>query len=383
MTTSTRPPKPSARRAKGDGSLFWSKKKQVWIGRVVTVDSLGVKRPRQVSDPDRAKCRAMLKAMLESRDAGTLTPRTNETLGQWIESWLANVVQKTRATNTYECYADTYKRYIKPHVGDLALPAVTAPVVQGLLIKLSELGQSYRVLQLTRTVLNGALSLAASPAWHLIPSNPVAGIVAPTTPHRGKPKVWSREHQQAFLDAAQGTENEALYRMALTMGIRQGELLGLQWSDVNLETRVVHVVRKLLQKNGKPAGLEDVKTKSSRRVLRMPPAVVASLRRHRQRLLERGLIACPQVFPTSTGAYHSKSDVYHAFQRFIAKAGLPKISFHGLRHTYVTEMLTRVKVEFVSPAVGHSKTSVTQDIYLGHTDAMVDELDRAATEAWR
>jgi integrase len=180
----------------------------------------------------------------------------------------------------------------------------------------------------------------------------------------------SRVQARKLLQTAEGNRLEALYVLAVTTGMRQGELLGLGWEDVDLEAGVVRVKRKLTLAKGGPR-LTEPKTRGSRRQIRLTSSAVEALEKHRERQqteraasngswTDRGLVFC-----TGRGTL-IRRDNLHAkhWKPLLRRAGLPDIRFHDLRHTCATLLLTKgVHPKIVSEMLGHSSIAITLDTY--------------------
>ncbi len=184
----------------------------------------------------------------------------------------------------------------------------------------------------------------------------------------------TREQVHQLLAAASGHRLEALYVLAITTGMRQGELLGLRWSDVDLAGCWLQVRRALQYQPGMGYVFVEPKTATSRRRIQLPTVVVAALHRHRPRQVAERLAAGPLwtdfdlVFPNTVG---KPMDGIHLLRRdflpLLERAGLPRIRFHDLRHTAATLLLGQrhASVNAVSQMLGHSGAAVTVGIY-GH-----------------
>jgi integrase len=210
------------------------------------------------------------------------------------------------------------------------------------------------VLQLHR-VLHHALRDAKR--WGLVQRN-VSELVTPPRRARFEFRVLSADEAQAFLRAVRGDRLEALYVMAITTGMREGELFGLRWSDVNLTTRSVHLVRRL-------------KTKSSRRQVLLPRIAVEALTDHRIRQAAERARAGSEweenglVFPNAVGRpLHHSNFLHRDFYPLLERADLPKMRFHDLRHSAATLLLgLGVHPKVVSEMLGHSQIGITLDLY--------------------
>lgn len=149
---------------------------------------------------------------------------------------------------------------------------------------------------------------------------------------------------RAFLDAVRGDRLEALYAVAVAIGLRQGEILGLRWSDVDLDGGTIRVSQALQRVGGRMTFVEP-KSLRSRRTIPMPPTVARALRAHRARQLEERLAGGPDwnahdlVFISTTGTPLDGRNLTRRFQAVLERAGLPRMRFHDARHTCATLLL--------------------------------------------
>ncbi|TAK35631.1 MAG: site-specific integrase [Chloroflexota bacterium] len=173
-----------------------------------------------------------------------------------------------------------------------------------------------------------------------------------------------------FLAVAHGDRLEALFVVALTTGLRRGELLGLKWEDVDLSKGTLHVRRSAgrVYKGGVQVG--EPKSASGRRQVLLSRQAIQALREHRPRQSQDRLLAGEQwqekgfIFTSATGTPVESSTLARAFERLTERAELPRIPFHGLRHTYASMMLAEgVHPKIVQQALGHAKISLTLDLY--------------------
>jgi integrase len=183
-------------------------------------------------------------------------------------------------------------------------------------------------------------------------------------------KVLDASQVTNFLTAASGSRLEALFHLAVTTGLRQGELFGLKWSDLQWAAGVLQVQRQVQSVPGQGWNFTEPKTNAGRRSVRIGPGVVDALRRHKERqALEKQLagsrwVENDLIFPNSVGNPMNSSNLRVIFNRLLNEVGLPKIRFHDLRHTAASLMLNHnIPVIVVSNMLGHSKPSVTLDIY--------------------
>ena len=201
-------------------------------------------------------------------------------------------------------------------------------------------------------------------------------------------KFLSPDEARKLLETARGNHLEALYVLAVHTGMRQGELLGLKWGDVDLESGVIRIRRTLTRNKGRLV-LGEPKTKCSRRTVRLTDKAVQALREHLERQMEemkrRGDLYQDQGFIFTTGAA-TPVDPSHLRKRYFApllkKAGLPCIRFHDLRHTCATLLLSRnVHVKYVQELLGHATVAITLNTYSHVIPGMGDQTARAMEDA--
>jgi integrase len=176
-------------------------------------------------------------------------------------------------------------------------------------------------------------------------------------------RVLAPEQVNVLLTAALEDRFHALYVLAVTTGLRQGELLGLQWEDVDLASAVLHIRRALQEVAGR-LWLDEPKTAKARRTVDLPAVAVAALREHGDRMLAEAHLR-EFVFCDSQGGPVRKSNlIRRSFLPLLKRAGLPRIRFHDLRHTAATLLLLQgVHPKVVQERLGHSQISITLDTY--------------------
>jgi integrase len=249
-----------------------------------------------------------------------------------------------------------------------------------------EAGLAPRMVQLVHTTLHKALKQAVADG--LIPRNVTEAVKAPR-PVKKEMKPLSHVQARTLLEAARGERLEALYALALTTGMRQGELLGLKWEDIDLEAGILHVRRTLSTATGGGIRFGAPKTSRSRRSIRLPELALSSLKRHRRSQLEERMRLAglwkdhDLVFTTGVGTPKSRADlITRSFKPILRRANLPDIRFHDLRHTCATLLLSRgVHGKLVQELLGHATIAVTLDTYShvlpGMGDGLADAMDEA------
>jgi integrase len=321
---------------------------------------------------------AKLKQAKQAVEDGVDLSAEKLTLAQYLDKWLAAAVKPSVKTKTYEGYESTCRVRVVPRIGTKKLAKLTALDLQALYTDLAAAGLSPRSVQHTHRVLHRALAQAVR--WRLIPRNPCDGATAPKAT-RTEMKVLFPEQARAFLVATAEHPAHALYVLAITTGMRAGELLGLQWGDVNLDAGRLAVRRALQQQNG-GKGLVFVtpKTARSRRMILLSQRAIDALRAHRDRQVfqrrKAGSAWQEQdlVFASATGGPIDPSWSRQTFYAALKAAGLPRVRFHDLRHTAATLALVQgVHPKVVSDMLGHGTVGLTLDTYSHLLPAMHQE----------
>ena len=197
-------------------------------------------------------------------------------------------------------------------------------------------------------------------------------------------RPFSEEEARTFLEATHGDPFEALYILALTTGLRRGELLALKWNDADLERGTLRVGRALVKEGGRHA-VGETKTRRGRRQVNLTPRTVKALRVHRKRQLEEKmrLIGLYEdtglIFTTQRGTpVNPENLVRRSFKPLLSRAGLPDIRFHDLRHTCATLLLGRgVHPKLVQKLLGHATIAMTLDTYSHYLPSMGDQAANA------
>jgi len=311
------------------------------------------------------------------REQGLLVAGGRQTLGKFLIRWLEDSVTPTVRPKTYTSYSQLVRLHILPALGAVPLANLDPPRVQRFLNdKLEEGRLSARTIQYLHAVLRAALGQALK--WRLVHTN-VATLVDPPRTVRREIRALSPAEARTVLEATRGDWLEALYTLALAIGLRQGEALGLHWQDVDLEAGILRV--RLALQRVKGCGLQTVepKTARSRRSIVLPSQVVEGLRAHKSRQAKAG---CgwhdnDLVFTTATGKPLDGSSVTHRFQKLLRRAGLPHLRFHDLRHACASLLLAQgVHPRVVMETLGHSQISLTMNTY----SHVIPALQRDAAE---
>ncbi len=310
--------------------------------------------------PTKEEVRKQLTELHTQALHGGVSQPTQLTVAQYLTRWLEDVAKPKIRVTTYRQYEGLVRLHMIPHIGGIRLAKLTPAHVQGLYASLLRDGMSPRQCQMVHSRLFSALKRAVR--WKLIPSNPCADVDRPTAPTKRFVPLTPRQVLM-LLDAAEGSRLRALYVLAVFSGLRQGELLGLHWEDIDLETGMLRVRRQLQEVAGEME-LVEPKTAAGRRHVALPRVAIDALVEHRERMRAKGFDQT-WVFCDSRGGPIRKSNLRRkSFDPLLEKAGLPKVRFHDLRHTAATLLLVQdVHPKVVQERLGHSRIAITLDTY--------------------
>jgi integrase len=329
-------------------------------------------RPKRKAFYGRTKREALAKRnkALADYHAGLLIFDANkETVGQYLQRWLNESKRGNLAPRTYANYQSHIRGHLIPALGHVKLKSLTSAQIQALYRAKLDAGLSPATIHSIHAPLTGALKQAVR--WKLLAYNVAEAVELPKlVRHEGK--TFSVVEARRFLEAARGERLEALYVLAITCGLRQGELLGLGWDDVNFEMETMWVRRQLQRmRDGSGLAFLPLKNPDGRREVALGPMALEALRKHRVRQAEEKLMLGPLyedmglVFATGKGTPLEASNVVNrSFKPLLSRAGVSKIRFHELRHTCGTIMgRTGVEPKYAQDRLGHADISVTLNTY--------------------
>lgn len=368
----------ASRRGHGDGAIFERIRngRLVYVGQVTLGRVNGKRIRKSVVRETKAEVRVGLKEIQRNADAGLAIGQAQQTVGDWLTKWLQQLeAGQKRRSATLRRYGSLVRVHLIPGLGSHRLDKLSRVHVDDLLAaKLSDLHP--RTVHHLRAVLRTALNRALKDG--LVVRNAAAltdPVEVPDQPRR----FLTTAEALALLGAAQAERLEALYVLALNIGLRIGEALALRWQDVDLDAGRLSVVYNLQRVRGKLV-LVEPKTEKSRRTVSLPPAVLQALLDHAARQRKEKLRHLPLwqdselIFTSQIGSPLDPSDVSRDFREFLARKGLPRVRFHDMRHASGSIMLKNgVPMVTVSGILGHSNIATTVDIY-GHVEqAAFDE----------
>ncbi len=382
------------RRGNGEGSIYQSADGR-WVGRItVGYDALGKRRRRAVYGWTKREVQEKLARLQSQKLEGTLGELCKLSVAAFLTRWLDDSARPTIRATTHANYKGVINNHIAPRIGGVPLAKLTPAHVQGLYAELERSGASTYTCQLAHAVMHRAFKQAVK--WGMVPRNVCDAVdpprVAKVDIHPLSPEQvtvllaaandsnlrWCETCESLACHDADGCTQcghrkptvgapvrlEALYVLAVTSGMRLGELFALQWPNVDLGGGTVAVRHTLSELNGKQT-LAEPKTAKSRRRVDLGVMAVNALHEHRKSMLAEGHGSVPWVFCNSRGGSLRRSHFHHQdFKPLLMRAGLPDIRFHDLRHTAATLLLSQgVHPRIVQERLGHSQIGVTMDTY--------------------
>ena len=368
-----------ARRSNGEGSIYRDGDR--WVAAIFVQDPSGKVVKRKFTGKTRKEVANRLAEARNATERNIPVASAKLTTGEFLRRWLDEAAKPSLRPKTYASYEQSIRLHLTPSLGKIPLVKLTPLDVQSYITaKLSE-GLSPRSVQYHRTILRRALHIAES--WGFVPRN-VARLTLPPKVERHELSPLTPDQARAFLDEIANDRLSAVYVIALSMGLRQGEILALRWGDIDFENETL-TVRATLQRHNGQYQLADTKTAKSRRTLVMPGGVVRALRAHRARQAEERLRVGPAwegerwglVFADQLGQPVSEFSLRRQFYAHLRAAGLPRQRFHDLRHAAATFMLTQgVPLRVAMEVLGHSQIHVTANTY----SHVMPELKREAAD---
>lgn len=316
-----------------------------------------------------------LSQLLAEYGKGNAPSRGTLTVADLLHQWVDGRVRTNCAPRTIESYHSTVELHLIPNLGHYQLRHLQPSMIESYYSKACERLSAKSVLYHHR-LLKQALKYGCQQGC--LGRNP-ADLVRPPKPRRKPMRTLTQGEVADLLSAASGNYHYPVIYTAVSSGLRQGELLGLRWRDIDIASRSISVNRSLYKRGGKCQFLEP-KTGHSRRRVAMTSKLAAFLgeyRLEREHLChELGKTVTPDdlVFATTEGKALDPSVVTHNFTKIMKRAGLEHVRFHDLRHTFASLMLQRgANPKVISEALGHASVAFTLDIYSHIIEGMQEE----------
>jgi integrase len=341
-----------------------------WEGKVTLP---GGKR-KSVYATSSKECVAKMQELLNDVRLGMPIPGKDQTLTTFLETWITDVIAPNRAASTTSNYRQLIRLYIIPSLGKRMLTKLTGQDIQRFENQLRQqavrrTGQPMgeRTIQLCHGILRASLNKAVK--FGLIHRNPVLSVDPPKV-RRVEVRPLNPDQARVLLQSVRGSRLEAFFTVAISLGVRPGEALGLTWDDVNWSLGTIFIHQQLQRNAEGRLAHADLKTERSRRVIHLPSIT------HRTRQLEERLKAwkwedTDLIFCTSGDRQGSVGgrplqhrNVYRLLQSELEKAGLPHQRLYDLRHLAASLLLVQgASMREVMEVLGHSQMSLTSDTY--------------------
>lgn len=367
-------------RGHNQGSIFLRADSRRWTASVTMPDGRRptLPCPHKHRPGDKRPCdeaRANLAELIRLRDVRAPVDGHRTTVGQFLGRWLDDV-RPSLAPATWRKHESICRTGIDPALGHIRLSELSVGDVRSYLLGVAERA-SGQTARHHRASLRRALADALRDG---LATRNVAALAE-------APRLATRE--RTYLDAAQcrqlieGTRDDRLHGLwvlAVTTGMREAEMLGLEWESVELDSGQIHV-RQTLQRVEGEWQLRPTKTAKSRRSIPLPSVTVSALRQHRVRQLEErakaGKLGDGLVFVTATGRPVHGENLTKLLYVHLERLGLPKVTCHDLRHSAATVLFSMgVPLPVISHILGHSSIRITHDLYVHR----VPELSRDAAD---
>jgi integrase len=363
------------KRANGEGSVF-PRSDGRWAGSfTLGFDSEGRQKRFYVYARTQAEAlQKLTKRRRDHEDGRPLSP-PRQTVAEFLKTWL-ETSEPSISPKSHRTYSDLVRLHIVPELGHIDLYKLGPDHVQQFVNRKSKEGLSPTTVKHCRDCLRAALNLAMR--WNQLQRNPAALVKLPKRVKR-TPQVYNKAQSRQFLETIHGHRLEALFLVALCMGVREGEVLGLGKPDVDLEGKRLHIRHSLQRLEGK-LQLLPTKTDESQRSPVLPDVVASALAAHFARQeAERthagsDWVETGMVFTTTKGTMLDARNMLREYYRLRDLAELPKIRFHDLRHSAATLLhAAGVPMASIQKLLGHASMRTTQDVYSHTTTDMESE----------
>ena len=362
------------RRSNGEGNIR-KRKDGRWEGRYTAGrDSVTGKQIfKNVLGKTQAEVKEKLQKALAQAGKIDFTKTGKYTVGVWMEVWFENVAKIKVRASSHQSYRGYIDNHIMPNIGSIPLEKLTTIDLQKFYRKLLTKGRverkeaekqpkglSAKTVRNINQVISSAMDFAV--AQKIILENPCKAVALPKVEHKEMQTIPA-EQLKAFLQEARATGVYEMYYIELATGLRRGELLGLKWTDIDWKNGIIKVRRQVTRVDGQVVEA-PLKTKNSYRAVIISQQAIEVLKQQKEKTNDQ------YVFPSPNGGPTSPDSVNNMLKRVLARAGIPKVRFHDLRHTFATIALQNgVDIKTVSGMLGHFSAGFTLDTYAHVTTA--------------
>lgn len=317
--------------------------------------------------PTKKEAERVLRQRIEAVECGNSKNLSRITLRAFLRKWLESCSQQGLAPNTLRGYTVNMENHVIPYFGDCLLIQLKPTDLEMLYSKLKQQGLSNTSIRYVHNNLHKAFDYGIR--LQMLPRNPTDMVIPPRV-DRFEASTLSPAQVVTLLDACKNAEVFWPILLAVTLGLRRGEALGLRWEDVDLDARRITITHSALCNSKDGFTISETKTPSGRRPLMLPDYVAEMLKHRLDILADRreqfgeGYNEMNLVCFRELGGPLTTNALQHQFNKVLLKAGLPKVRFHDLRHTNATLLLRNgISPKIVSSMLGHSGIQVTMDRY--------------------
>jgi len=367
----------SKKRGNNEGSIY-KRKNGSWRAQV-TLDGQRL----NYSAKTRKECQEWIRSVLVEIDDGMKYANTQLTVKEYLESWLLSKKASLKPA-TWTHYNKLARNYIIPALGNKKIRDLETNQIQSFYNQLVSNNVGAYTVRKIHTSLHSAMNHALKS--NLINRNPASAAITPSEPNR-EMNFLDDDQVDQFLDAASGHRWEALYQLAISTGMRQMEILGLKWKDIDWRSKIIKVERQLVRPDLGEARFMPTKTKNGKRAIALGSKTISVMRNHQKSQMldaEKAGSSWKKfglIFTTSKGTPIHPRNLLRNFKTLLRDAGLSEIRFHDLRHTAASLMLNHgIPVIVVSRRLGHARPSITLDVYGHLMPTMQDEAARLMDE---
>lgn len=370
------PPEPE-RRSHGEGSVSWDASVERWVGRLPR-DELG--RRAKVTGTTRRQVERKLERLLAEREQG-ITGAGRMTVKAFLEQWIRDTMMVSdRAAATKAKHEIAVRVHLVPGLGRIHLAKLTPMRVQRFVR--DELAADKGRPTVKQALVTLRMALKQAVMWGLVPRN-VAALVDGIADKPTERRPFTPDEQRRILAAARSDRLYVMVVLAHATGLRQSELLGVRWTDLDLDARVLRFTTQY----GRDGILREPKTTAGLRVLPLPQSTVDALEAHRERQEQERATAVGWedwglVIVTRTGGPVNHANARRSWNRILRRAGVEHRGIHHLRHAYVTMLAEHGVHERVAQQLaGHADARMTREIYTHVTAPMFDKAANAISHA--
>lgn len=314
-----------------------------------------------------------------------LAPAQELDLSHWLEYWMDSIVRPNRAETTVYAYQKIIDNHIDPALGTVPLKRLTPKMVQEYYTEIQRAnGLSSNTMRRHHDLLSSALRSAVR--QDVIPASPMERVEPPRV-RTTESYFYNNQELKLLYQKIEGNILELAVKLAGSLGMRREEICGLKWENVDLQRHLV-LIREARTAYGATIVQKETKNRSSVRTLYLPDEVYLLLEQEQARQQQERCLQSPTYNPTdhvildAKGVPYSPNALSLAFTRFVKKNDLPRLTFHGLRHTFATIASCQGASLFdIGKALGHSTPATTGRIYTHLVDRTHEELVQRVSDA--